>query len=539
MSIRSPWWMHAANDRASQIYCLDYCPGMKLFASYSRKDAAVVESIVVQLEAKGHSVWVDTDDIRGGEQWRQAIIAGITSSEKLILFLSPQAVASVNVRREVTVADEHHLQIIPVLLAPCEVPYALQYSLAGMQWIDASSRPMAETVAEIDGVLTGAPLPPSPAATNVRSRRGMVVAAIAAIAGLVLIIALVQRGSGSQKPAPTAPTGPTVANDTAAPVVPSSAVQSNGVATASFTSANGRSTVFGGMAYQIEAIDLTNGRDGSGFPVFGEPAEFAGDRTVAQISVVLRNRTSGPLYLAAGALLRLVDDPVEVAAYDVNYDAAGLGAGAGGRATYVFELPKGVTVDAGVLEGAEFILTAPKLISDGIALDGAIHEPVANEPIDVGASIFVGGDAGGTLTVNSIEASLEARGLSGRGPSEAKAYRAPRGEVWLLMNVTLDCGGRFAGGDCYFGLEQQIVRVKVDNSIEGFEAAADFAIFDATGAIGPGTSKTIDVLMRVAVGETYALLLGDPDDPTSVQTVPLNLQTSVSALYDSVARFQQ
>ena len=531
---------------------------MKLFASYSRKDAAAVESMVVQLEAKGHSVWVDTDDIRGGEQWRQAIIAGITSSEKVLLFLSPQAVASVNVLREVTVADEHHLQIIPVLLAPCEVPSTLQYSLAGTQWIDASRQPTVEAVAEIDGVLTGAAPPPSPIASNVRSRRVLVAAAIAALAALALIIALVQNGSDSPKPTaqsqpqpstaptipptPTAPTSPTTQTSpaaTAAPVIPSSAAESNGVVTASFTSATGRSTLFGGMNYQIEAVDLTNGRDGSGFPVFGEPADFAGDRTVVQISVMLRNTTSGTLYLAGEALLRLVDDPVEVAVSDVNYDAAGLGAGAGGRATYVFELPKGVAVDATVLEGAEFILTAPKLISDGIPLDGAIDEPAVIGPVNVGASIFVGGDAGGTLTVNSIEPSLEARGLSGSGASEAKNYRAPRGEVWLLMNMTLDCVGRFAGGDCYFGLEQQVVRIKVDNSIEGFETATDFAIFDASGAIGPGTSKSIDVLMRLAVGETYALLLGDPAEPASVQTVPLDLQPLVSALSDSVARFQQ
>ena len=86
---------------------------MNLFASYSRKDTPAVELIVAQLEAKGHSVWVDTDDIRGGEQWRQSIIAGITSSEKLILFLSPNSVASVNLQREVTIASEYHLQIIP------------------------------------------------------------------------------------------------------------------------------------------------------------------------------------------------------------------------------------------------------------------------------------------------------------------------------------------------------------------------------------------------------------------------------------------
>jgi hypothetical protein len=46
-------------------------------------------------------------------------------------------------------------------------------------------------------------------------------------------------------------------------------------------------------------------------------------------------------------------------------------------------------------------------------------------------------------------------------------------------------------------------------------------------------------MMRVPVGETYTLLLGDPADPASVQRTPVELKAAVSALYESVAPFQQ
>jgi TIR domain len=43
---------------------------VRVFISRSRRDAAFVERLRRGLEADGHDVWVDTEDIRGSDQWR-------------------------------------------------------------------------------------------------------------------------------------------------------------------------------------------------------------------------------------------------------------------------------------------------------------------------------------------------------------------------------------------------------------------------------------------------------------------------------------
>ena len=53
--------------------------GMRLFVSYSRSDAQFVERLTHGLEADGHDVWVDTEDIAGSEQWRASIVAARSS----------------------------------------------------------------------------------------------------------------------------------------------------------------------------------------------------------------------------------------------------------------------------------------------------------------------------------------------------------------------------------------------------------------------------------------------------------------------------
>jgi hypothetical protein len=44
--------------------------------------------------------------------------------------------------------------------------------------------------------------------------------------------------------------------------------------------------------------------------------------------------------------------------------------------------------------------------------------------------------------------------------------------------------------------------------------------------------------MMVRRGTAYALLLGDPGDPASVQRVPLDVGPAITTLVDSVADYQ-
>ena len=108
----------------------------RVFLSYSRTDLERAAALAHELEALGHDVWRDTDDIRGGEAWRRSIVRGIRSADLLVLLLSKASTASAHVRRELDIADEERRPVVPVLIEPTTVPDDMKYNLAGIQQLD-------------------------------------------------------------------------------------------------------------------------------------------------------------------------------------------------------------------------------------------------------------------------------------------------------------------------------------------------------------------------------------------------------------------
>ena len=88
-----------------------------VFVSYSRKDSETVANIVARLERDGLSVWLDREDIRGGELWRETIVKAIDNAYAFVLMLSSNSVASENVRKEVDLAEGANKHLLPVMLA--------------------------------------------------------------------------------------------------------------------------------------------------------------------------------------------------------------------------------------------------------------------------------------------------------------------------------------------------------------------------------------------------------------------------------------
>jgi len=88
------------------------------------------------LKHQGIQVWVDTQEIQGGDAWRAAIVRAITDCEAFLVILSPQCVASKNVVKELSLASEKNRHIIPIIGEPCDIPDGMQYQLAELQRID-------------------------------------------------------------------------------------------------------------------------------------------------------------------------------------------------------------------------------------------------------------------------------------------------------------------------------------------------------------------------------------------------------------------
>ena len=97
----------------------------QVFISYSRKDSAFARKLAGDLEKAGYDVWWDLTDLRGGDDWPRVIPAAIESSQYVIVVLSPNSAVSEWVEKEYTQALGLRKKIIPILLKPSPVPFAL------------------------------------------------------------------------------------------------------------------------------------------------------------------------------------------------------------------------------------------------------------------------------------------------------------------------------------------------------------------------------------------------------------------------------
>jgi hypothetical protein len=107
-----------------------------VFISYSRKDSETVDRILRRLEMENFTVWIDREEIHGGDLWREAIVEAVDNAYAFVLMLSPSSVASDNVRKEVDLADGAGKALLPLLLTQAQLPSRLRYQLAGIQWIE-------------------------------------------------------------------------------------------------------------------------------------------------------------------------------------------------------------------------------------------------------------------------------------------------------------------------------------------------------------------------------------------------------------------
>jgi hypothetical protein len=97
----------------------------RVFISYSRKDIEFARQLSGDLEKAGFKVWWDISDLKSGDEWVRTIPAAIEASRYFIILLSPDAVASQWVEREYLHALNLRRKVIPLMVRPCSVPFAL------------------------------------------------------------------------------------------------------------------------------------------------------------------------------------------------------------------------------------------------------------------------------------------------------------------------------------------------------------------------------------------------------------------------------
>ena len=103
---------------------------MKVFLSYAASDREVAKKIASRLEATGHDVWSADDALFPGDNAALEVGKALEKSEAMVVLISPQAMKSEWVRREIEFAlgaPQFRGRLIPVVVKPtADIPWILK-----------------------------------------------------------------------------------------------------------------------------------------------------------------------------------------------------------------------------------------------------------------------------------------------------------------------------------------------------------------------------------------------------------------------------
>src|SRR5688572_27508634 len=98
----------------------------RAFICYAREDGDFALSLAAELRNCGVPVWIDRWSIEPGANWDAAIDHAIRACTSFVIVLSPDAVASAEVRGELRRALNETKFIVPLLHRVCEIPRQLE-----------------------------------------------------------------------------------------------------------------------------------------------------------------------------------------------------------------------------------------------------------------------------------------------------------------------------------------------------------------------------------------------------------------------------
>lgn len=108
-----------------------------VFISYSNKDSQIANALCHKLEEDGTRCWIAPRDIAPGANWAESIVNAISASTVLVLIFSSHADKSKQVIREVEMAINNNLILIPLRIEDVMPSGSMSYFLSTMHWIDA------------------------------------------------------------------------------------------------------------------------------------------------------------------------------------------------------------------------------------------------------------------------------------------------------------------------------------------------------------------------------------------------------------------
>jgi hypothetical protein len=187
-----------------------------IFISYATNDKPVADAVCATLEARGIRCWIAPRDVLPGTDWGDSIVRAVAESRAVVLVFSSHANSSRQVMREVNLAIEKGIPIVPFRIENVLPSGSLEYYLDVTHWLDALTPPLEKHIEKLANDVArllstgddrrdsvnresvgihgqGPPTPPAPARLN---KTVLVTAAIVLLALAVVIGVLANRWSG-------------------------------------------------------------------------------------------------------------------------------------------------------------------------------------------------------------------------------------------------------------------------------------------------------------------------------------------------------
>jgi hypothetical protein len=120
-----------------------------VFISYSTTDANAAVAICDRLESEGFMVWMAPRDVTAGRKWSEAIIDALDAAKIMVLVLSAASNDSEQVEREVELAANRRLPIVPIIVQSCMLSKSLQYYISVPHRLDAFNPPLEQHLGKL------------------------------------------------------------------------------------------------------------------------------------------------------------------------------------------------------------------------------------------------------------------------------------------------------------------------------------------------------------------------------------------------------
>jgi hypothetical protein len=115
-----------------------------VFISYSSKNKVLADQVCDKLESSNIRCWMAPRDITAGTDWTSSIVDSIKSCRVLILIFTDDVNASSQIPREICLAINHNVVVLPLRVTSTNPAGNLEYLLSTIHWFDAFNPPLEQ-----------------------------------------------------------------------------------------------------------------------------------------------------------------------------------------------------------------------------------------------------------------------------------------------------------------------------------------------------------------------------------------------------------